>query len=516
VWRGLALVIALIAILLGSAPGSAPAASYSPISFAPAQSIDSTNTIKGVSCPTVSFCVAVDAQGYALVSTTPAVSSSWQSAYLPSGPPLNSVSCPTTTFCVAVDSNGNAFVSTDPGGDSTASWTEYGAGGTALDSVSCPSTSICAAASPADGVLISTNGGSTWSLVAGTAITPDGVSCPSTSLCVAVGNNTQALTLTNLTMGAGAIVTGPDGTADSNGGDQFAAVTCANPSLCVGVDQEGYAAISADPSAASWSAATLTGSSSTALNAVSCPLTSMCVAVDASGAATFTTDPTDGASAGWTSDETGFDGYSLLGVSCPQSGFCVAVDSDGGATIGTGATLDVALAGAGGGTITDSDSYISCGSACSAQYAAGSTVDLTATPGPNSTFVGWSGACSGTGNSCAVTNGVPGSSQTATATFDPPPSDTTITKALVRPKKHTAMFRFTGTYSPTSFQCAFVHTPRPTRKHRHPKTPKAAYATCRSPKTYKNLKPGRDVFYVRAVGPGGTDSTPPSFSFKIS
>jgi hypothetical protein len=60
--------------------------------------------------------------------------------------------------------------------------------------------------------------------------------------------------------------------------------------------------------------------------------------------------------------------------------------------------LTVAIAGTGSGTVTSSPSGIACPPACSAQFAPGTDVTLTATPGAGSTFVGWSGGgCSGTG-----------------------------------------------------------------------------------------------------------------------
>jgi Divergent InlB B-repeat domain len=516
--RRLALALVLGCVSLGAVPALATAA-Y-PVDFAAAQSIgDATNTINGVSCPSVSFCAAVDAQGYALVTSTPAVASSWQRAYLPSGPPLSAISCPSASFCVAVDTTGNAFVSSDPLGATPASWsekTQIAGNGHALESVSCPSSSTCVAASPDNGLLVSNDGGSSWAVVSGTApAAPASVSCPSTALCVAIANSREALTLTNLAAGAGATVV-PDSTADSQITDNFEAVACATTSLCVAVDSMAYAAASTSPATPTWATAVETGSSST-LQAVACPLSTMCVAVDSDGYATFTTDAGDGASASWSTDETGFDnGHALESVSCPQSGYCVAVDDYGNATIGTGATLQVALSGAGGGTVSDSDSYISCGSSCSADYAAGSAVTLTATPGPDSTFGGWSGGGCSASATCTVTNGLPGSSQSVTATFDPPPPDTTITKTRVNRHKRQATFEFTATNSPTSFECALVKRPKKTRRHKHPKLPSPHYKTCSSPARYRHLKRhARYVFYVYAIGSGGSDATPATKHFKL-
>jgi hypothetical protein len=63
-------------------------------------------------------------------------------------------------------------------------------------------------------------------------------------------------------------------------------------------------------------------------------------------------------------------------------------------------TLSVSVTGS--GTVTSSPSGISCGSTCSASFAAGTQVALGATPATGSSFTGWGGACSGTGI-CQVT-----------------------------------------------------------------------------------------------------------------
>jgi len=67
----------------------------------------------------------------------------------------------------------------------------------------------------------------------------------------------------------------------------------------------------------------------------------------------------------------------------------------------SGFGLTVAKSGSGSGTVTSSPAGINCGATCSASFASGASVTLTATPASGSTFAGWSGACSGTG-ACAV------------------------------------------------------------------------------------------------------------------
>lgn len=72
--------------------------------------------------------------------------------------------------------------------------------------------------------------------------------------------------------------------------------------------------------------------------------------------------------------------------SCAAGSVCVAVN----------------LAGTGSGSVISDPIGIDCGSTCSAEFAPGSTVTLTATPADGSTFDHWGGACSGSGTTCSI------------------------------------------------------------------------------------------------------------------
>jgi Divergent InlB B-repeat domain len=81
---------------------------------------------------------------------------------------------------------------------------------------------------------------------------------------------------------------------------------------------------------------------------------------------------------------------------------------------------------AGSGTVTSSPAAINCGTACGARFDRNATVTLTATPGSESAFGGWSGGgCSGTG-SCTV---MMSADQTVTATFVPTTHALTVSPA---------------------------------------------------------------------------------------
>ena len=99
--------------------------------------------------------------------------------------------------------------------------------------------------------------------------------------------------------------------------------------------------------------------------------------------------------------------------------------------------------GHGRGTVTSSPAGINCGTTCSANYASGTSVTLTAAAASGSTFAGWSGACTGTGT--CVTSMT--AARNVTATFNGSVSNfaATVTKA--------GTGAGTVTSSPTGINC---------------------------------------------------------------
>jgi YVTN family beta-propeller protein len=88
--------------------------------------------------------------------------------------------------------------------------------------------------------------------------------------------------------------------------------------------------------------------------------------------------------------------------------------------------LSVAVGGSGSDTVTTTPSGINCSTACSASFASGSQVVLTAAPASGSTFAGWGGAgCSGTGT-CTVTMNT---AESVTAMFTAQTATLTVTEA---------------------------------------------------------------------------------------
>jgi hypothetical protein len=113
----------------------------------------------------------------------------------------------------------------------------------------------------------------------------------------------------------------------------------------------------------------------------------------------------------WTGDCSGA-GSCLVTMAAPHSvGAVFDLES-----ISNPSTLIVFKGGNGGGTVTSSPTGISCGTEpCEADFAEGSTIELTETPSSGSVFAGWLG-CRRTGaTSCTVT--LTGSEAEVTAVF---------------------------------------------------------------------------------------------------
>jgi len=173
------------------------------------------------------------------------------------------------------------------------------------------------------------------------------------------------------------------------------------------------------------------GGGDSAYTNVACAMTKATLTVSTTGTGTVTSSPAgincgstcSGSYASGTSvtlTATAGTNYSFTGWSgaCTGTGSCV-VTMDATKSVTATFTvqsfaLTLAKAGTGSGTVSSSPSGINCGSTCSANYNAGTSVTLTATAASGSIFAGWSGACTGTG-SCVVSMS---SAKSVTATFN--------------------------------------------------------------------------------------------------
>ena len=172
--------------------------------------------------------------------------------------------------------------------------------------------------------------------------------------------------------------------------------------------------------------------------------------------------------------------------------------------------LKVSKAGTGSGTVTSAPAGIDCGSTCEVQFEE-EAVTLKGTPAASSLAPTWSGCDAvNAADECVVT---PTATRTVTASFAAaatppaaPPAKTYDTPTIDKhPAKktteRTAKFAFSGKQE-TRFRC---------------KMDGKSFASCRSPRTYKNLKPGKHTFRVYAVdvAAGNRLTKNRAFSWKI-
>lgn len=102
--------------------------------------------------------------------------------------------------------------------------------------------------------------------------------------------------------------------------------------------------------------------------------------------------------AGWNSPPGGISSFDLDGKVrlSNQSVDLGAYESD------SSFKLSVALTGNGSGKVSSTPGAIDCLPLCSANFTAGSMVQLVASASAGSLFTGWSGACAGSGSTCFV------------------------------------------------------------------------------------------------------------------
>jgi hypothetical protein len=223
--------------------------------------------LSGVSCPSPSLCVATDRAGNILVSRHPSGGSrAWSiervdQATFRCGPfstsichaaLIGGISCPTVSFCLAVDDAGNVVSSTDPAGGPS-HWTLSAAGLGAVSepnvstssAVSCASIHLCVVVVPGglDTSTDPTGGQTTWKPTYLDQGALKDVSCTSNSFCVAVDLSGNVLTSTHPSRGGSAWST-KRGVNPST----LTAVSCATRSFCVATDGWGYATVGRNPS----------------------------------------------------------------------------------------------------------------------------------------------------------------------------------------------------------------------------------------------------------------------------
>ena len=288
--------VAIVSLALGS--GTAVAASWSA-----ASTIDGTNNLTSISCPTASFCAAVDTTDHSVMHS----GTTWGAAVTADTSPLAGVSCTSAPFCMAVDTTGYAVTST--GGAWSARIHVESSSTAARTGVSCASPTFCVVVDGDGDASVYTGSTFTTHDVDG-SLHLTSVSCPTTQFCAAVDSTGHAITTSNGW-------TSWTAAATIDGTNNLTSVSCQSSSFCEAVDSTGHAV----PYTGTWgSAATIDGTNN--ITSVTCPVSGFCEAVDSTGHALSYTGS-------WGSATTIDGSNNLTSVSCLTSGFCGAVDSTG-------------------------------------------------------------------------------------------------------------------------------------------------------------------------------------------
>ena len=380
----------------GLAPGARAASAWT-VTPTPNTAATSDNFLSSVSCASGSLCWAV---GYSCTGSCStgsevdqAVVEEWNGSAWTLGTAadangiypnrLTGVSCPTVSYCMAVGKykagaggvwqtlaetwNGSAWTVNLPSNTSATV-------SNILSGVSCPSSGFCVAVGAAQtsgtggATLVDLWNGTTWTLTTGFGVTADGdtlsgVSCASTVDCIAVGG-----AMTGSVSGEGLVgsfngTTWTAAAVPSAGGstdDTLMGVSCVSTSDCVAVGSENGGGIWSPDSevwnGTTWSNVVMSRGADTGdntISAVSCSSASYCAAVGTQVTpGTVTTGTTQELGQSQTLTEAwngtawnvvssnnagGTDANSLAGVACPSgAGACLSVGSF--ATVGTATT----------------------------------------------------------------------------------------------------------------------------------------------------------------------------------
>ncbi len=296
-----------------------------------------SGTIESVSCPTASFCAAVDSAGDLATYAHGSSSWSWTQSSDGFGNALVSVSCASPSFCVALDDTGRAFMW---GGSS---WAETGSENETfpriLDSVACASATACLGVDGASGYYDIYNG-STWTLSTSSVDNLGNlvaVSCDSITQCSAIDSAGNILTGTLSSTSWSSITT------TSTGASSFPVpsppstpLSCAwGSTVCTAYDGSGY--IYSNVSG-TWARTSATYGTLTAISCVedtSVTTTILCGATDNAGDVLY--DDAGSPTAAWTTVSSGSissgTGKELTALSCFTGSDCMAGDSAGNALL---------------------------------------------------------------------------------------------------------------------------------------------------------------------------------------
>jgi hypothetical protein len=392
-----------------------------------------TSTPSGISCP--SSCLASFSDNSSVTLTATAAAGSTFAGFSANCVPASPQTNPPTCVVPIVTSDVTVTASFNTGSSETLTVLKAGTGtGTVTSNpagISCGAT--CSASFTSGQVVVLTAAAATGSTFAGWS----GAGCTGTGTCSVTMSAAEGVTATfNTTTSSFTLTVNKAGTGTGTVTSSPAGISCGT-TCSASFTSGAVVVLTAFPADGSnfigWSGAGCTGTSTcsvtmSAAEAVTATFNTtvtnftLTVSKAGTGTGTVTSSPAGiscGAtcSASFTSGQvvvltaaaaTGstFAGWS--GEGCTGTGTCSVTMSAAEAVTATfnvssNVILTVTKAGTGTGTVTSSPAGINCGATCSAGFASGTAIRLTATASTGSTFTGWgAGPCEGTGT-CTLT-----------------------------------------------------------------------------------------------------------------
>ena len=148
-----------------------------------------------------------------------------------------------------------------------------------------------------------------------------------------------------------------------------------------------------------------------------------------------------------------FAGWSGACTGAATCSFAVTAAESVTATFGSASpSYALAVTTAGTGAVTSTPAGINCPTTCAASFMQNTQVALSETPGANSIFAGWSGACTGLAT-CSVTVTT---AESVTATFSPAPPSYTVTVTMAGTGMGTVTSTPAGINCPTTCSASFA------------------------------------------------------------
>ncbi|WP_076263601.1 hypothetical protein [Intrasporangium flavum] len=305
------------AVAAAAQPTAAPSAvAAAPVWGPPVAAIPDRGQPSDVSCPTSTWCMAVDLSGRVMTfnGTTWSAPKVVFPRVADRNPDVRAVSCPTTSFCLAVSAHGYGVYR-------SGTWTVVSSPYAPFKAVDCYSATRCGImrGEPYSGRSTTMWNGSTLSAPVTTpwAARVDAIACPSATVCHAIGLESKGGAIALRTSGSGWVASYLGKAWWSTTTD----ISCASASFCLITSGSAYRTWR-------WNGSAWAGSSETQDNLlldvenVSCTSSTSCTAVGDERSGRW-----DGRS--WTTRDL----YPIYGASysmdCATSTTCVVVDDRG-------------------------------------------------------------------------------------------------------------------------------------------------------------------------------------------